>query len=446
MTSASPPSTSRAASDELLAGLRAGQWRPAAWARFVVSSARRSVQQAVQHPRALTEVTVLHAALALAAGGHGRRWVAASDAAAAQQDVVRSMLADGLSLARIPAGRYYTATEPVVLLAGAAAAVSERYGGDGRYHPAGYLVCRLDSDVLQALGIGPSTTLQASRFTALIPATPNNLPYPQVSALIEEAALLDTVIGAAASGVPGPALAANLVVWLEGGWPLYYGRPAGNPPSPVAVNAWPGANPWMSLTLLWEARFHPLLDTSADGARVDYPPGFFTENYSLDPGNPRMIAYAPAADGIKVDPEKIDFDPDIPNSGTTRYLGSSVLSTTAADNLRNQLAKYPPHDLDPTLEEIAQLLAHTDIALQGLTGFNDALLTRQSALQLSIGVSPNARLPFRTATQQTTSVITWLSDGLVGYFKQAAGGGEVPRALRTVRPLASGAPSSIHTH
>lgn len=83
MTPASPRSTSRAATDELLAGLRSGQWRPAAWARFLVSSARRSARQAVQHPRALTELTVLHAALALAAGSHGRRWVAASWAMAA---------------------------------------------------------------------------------------------------------------------------------------------------------------------------------------------------------------------------------------------------------------------------------------------------------------------------------------------------------------------------
>jgi hypothetical protein len=69
---------SRAATDELLAGLRAGRWRPAAWARFVAWSARRSVHQARRHPRALAEVTALHAALALLAGRRGRRWTLAS--------------------------------------------------------------------------------------------------------------------------------------------------------------------------------------------------------------------------------------------------------------------------------------------------------------------------------------------------------------------------------
>jgi len=69
---------SRAATNELLAGLRAGRWRPAAWARFVALSARRSVHQARRHPRAVAEVTVLHAALALLAGRRGRLWTLVS--------------------------------------------------------------------------------------------------------------------------------------------------------------------------------------------------------------------------------------------------------------------------------------------------------------------------------------------------------------------------------
>ena len=84
---------------------------------------------------------------------------------------------------RVPAERYYTPNEPVVLLAGDAAKVAERYGGDGRYHPAGrYLVCRLDSGVLRAVGIGPSVTLQAAQFSPRLPRpSPNNLPHPRRS-------------------------------------------------------------------------------------------------------------------------------------------------------------------------------------------------------------------------------------------------------------------------
>lgn len=87
--------SSRAATDELLTALRKGRCRPAAWARFLFSSARRSAGQAAARPRALTEVTVLHAALALAAGRPGRRWLAASWAMAATH---LGMLEDQASL------------------------------------------------------------------------------------------------------------------------------------------------------------------------------------------------------------------------------------------------------------------------------------------------------------------------------------------------------------
>ena len=328
-------------------------------------------------------------------------------AAATQKAVVEGMLTGGLTLSQTPANRYYTATEPVVLLAGDAAAPAVRYGGDGRYHPAGYLVCRLVDDVLSALNIG-STTLRAATYAGLAPAQPNQLPYPAITTLIEEAALLDTVIGAAVSGLTEQVLAADQIAWLEHGKPEHYNSPAGVAPSAVEVSAWTGANPWMSLTLLWEARFHPLLDTvTPAGATADYPASYFTANYQLDPGNPRMITYAPGDGGIVVDPRAIDWDPGNPRSGTCGYTGQAVLSTAAADNLRNQLAKEGT--LDPTLQAIADELARTDIAMQGLTGFNDALLTREASLQLSIGVSPKAPLPFRSATQQVSSVITSLA-------------------------------------
>jgi hypothetical protein len=330
-------------------------------------------------------------------------------AAAEQKAVVEQLLSGDLTLTPVPAGRYYTANEPVVLLAGAAAEPSLRYGGDGRYHPAGYLVCRLAADVLRALTVGDAT-LRAAQFAALAPAAPNHLPHPEIAALVLEAALLDTVIDAVASGVPERELAADLAAWLaDDGRVRYYGHPVGVPPSAVAVSAWPGANPWTSLTLLWDAFFHPLLSTVANGALVDYQPDFFTANYRLDPDSPRMIAYDPSADGIKIDPAKIDFTPG-GSSGTARYPGESVLSAAAADNLREQLAKYNPETMDPTLRAIADQLARTNIAMQGLTGFNDEVLTRQAILQLQIGAGPSAGLPFRLITQQATREITSLTE------------------------------------
>lgn len=70
--------SSRAATDALLAGLRAGRWRPMAWTRFLRLAACRSAHQARVRPRALAEVTALHGAMALRAGPRGYRWIAAS--------------------------------------------------------------------------------------------------------------------------------------------------------------------------------------------------------------------------------------------------------------------------------------------------------------------------------------------------------------------------------
>lgn len=69
---------SRAATNELLAGLRAGQWRPRAWARFLARATRRSIGQARLHPRALVEITALHAGLGLLGGQKSRVWTATS--------------------------------------------------------------------------------------------------------------------------------------------------------------------------------------------------------------------------------------------------------------------------------------------------------------------------------------------------------------------------------
>lgn len=63
---------SRMATNELLAELRAGRWRSRAWGRFLYRATRRSVQQALLHPRPLAEATLLHGAFLVVA--HRRRW------------------------------------------------------------------------------------------------------------------------------------------------------------------------------------------------------------------------------------------------------------------------------------------------------------------------------------------------------------------------------------
>lgn len=74
--------SSRASTNQLLADLRDGQWRPGAWTRFLAGATRRSVRQARLHPRALAEITALHAGFAVLAH-RGRMWTIVSWALAA---------------------------------------------------------------------------------------------------------------------------------------------------------------------------------------------------------------------------------------------------------------------------------------------------------------------------------------------------------------------------
>ncbi|MCI0689952.1 MAG: CDP-alcohol phosphatidyltransferase family protein [Sporichthyaceae bacterium] len=69
---------SRAATNVLLAGLRQARWRGPGWRRFVGAAAARSTQQVINHPRAVAELTVLHGAVAAAAGRRGGAWLTSS--------------------------------------------------------------------------------------------------------------------------------------------------------------------------------------------------------------------------------------------------------------------------------------------------------------------------------------------------------------------------------
>lgn len=74
------PASARTVTDRLLAQLRADRWQPAAWSRLISDASRQSMRDAAMRPRALAEVTALHAVFAAVAPRHGRGrgWVAMS--------------------------------------------------------------------------------------------------------------------------------------------------------------------------------------------------------------------------------------------------------------------------------------------------------------------------------------------------------------------------------
>jgi hypothetical protein len=105
-----PPSSSRATTDELLADLRERGLRPRAWARFFGHASARSVQQATARPEALAQLTALHVGLAVLnrqrqPDDGGLRWIACSWALAVThlgmlEQRRRIGLADVLTLVR----------------------------------------------------------------------------------------------------------------------------------------------------------------------------------------------------------------------------------------------------------------------------------------------------------------------------------------------------------
>lgn len=70
--------TTREASDQLLAVLRDGRWRPRAWVSFLALATMRSVDAGGARPRALVESTVIHLPFLLLSRGSGRVWVVTS--------------------------------------------------------------------------------------------------------------------------------------------------------------------------------------------------------------------------------------------------------------------------------------------------------------------------------------------------------------------------------
>ena len=67
--------SSRGATNELLAVLAVGGWRPSVWCRFLHRTTRRSWQQAQARPWALLQITALHVAIAARARPGRRHWV-----------------------------------------------------------------------------------------------------------------------------------------------------------------------------------------------------------------------------------------------------------------------------------------------------------------------------------------------------------------------------------
>lgn len=304
----------------------------------------------------------------------------------------------GLSVREVPGPRYWQPNDPMLLLTGDGLALASRYGGDQDHSDSGTLVCRTVDQIVSAVSIG-GTGKTASDFAAQTLLDSNSLPYlAQCEALLAEALLLDTSIASSWSGVAQSTLTTALQALLAGEQQSVWTITTGTAPSPVEVNWWDGANPWIPLFLQWTVDFVPLQPTIVGTALENYAPDFFTANYSIEAGTGSFVAYTPSEPGgIFLDPAKASFTPT--------YSGQAILSATAIENLEQTLEQWLQKTSDPTLEEILQDLEAGTFVVQPLSGFTPALIDRLLQAQFSLVVPPGADISAQTLTQATAAIV-----------------------------------------
>ena len=310
-------------------------------------------------------------------------------------------------LHQIPAPRYWTPNEPVLLLSGADVEPTDRHGRDGRL-----LVRPTNSDVRTGL-VGKDTETRA-RFlvsfrneTALVAAEAKQFSdwkknWEEVTqqADTRQKMLEDYVADQNKSIVEGQRAAVcsagfetlfetlkdRIRRWVE-------------ECSRGLLNAFASSNgnPWHPLLMEWEVRILSCQgDDSAERGRSNVSPKtrrydseYFARNYSL----------RGTASSLVKDRGKLNLE-----ASSSLFTGRSILTPHAREQLVHDIDDYlkwyekqkqagaengdlhPDPELLETLNNARELLAREDAHLQSqaLTGFNAALLMRRQTLQLPV--------------------------------------------------------------
>ncbi|WP_136442383.1 hypothetical protein [Pacificoceanicola onchidii] len=145
----------------------------------------------------------------------------------------------------------------------------------------------------------------------------------------------------------------------------------GTIPQNLAVTRQSGGNweePFLPLYLNWTAEVTPV-GKGVGKTAPDYAKGYITDQFGLDDNH------------IELQPSGT---PPVMETGATEIKGSIPLSSRAAAPLLDQIRAFVEADPDGTknLAQIVKTLDEKPLLSQGLSGLNDALLTRDRGLQL----------------------------------------------------------------
>jgi hypothetical protein len=304
-----------------------------------------------------------------------------------------------LSLRQVPDARYWQPTDPALLLVGDGLALSPRYGGDQEYSANGKLVCRTVDEIVASVTINTKTQ-NAADYAAVTQLTSNSLPYlADCEALLAEALLLDTNVASSWSGLAASVLTTDLQALLEGQAQSSWTISVGQAPSPVEVNWWAGANPWIPLFIAWSSGFVPLQSTIVNQVQLeDYDPAFFTANYTIDPDTGSFLSYTPAGPhGIFLDPAQQSFP--------VSYTGSAILSDKSVENLETQIENWLKTNTDKTLKAIVAALQADQFVVQPLSGFTEAMINRVQQAQMALVTPPGADIRSQQLTEAVAAIV-----------------------------------------
>jgi hypothetical protein len=271
-------------------------------------------------------------------------------------------------------------------------------------------------------------SLSADRFATLTQSLlASRVPHPDVcGALIGEACLLNSHLVGAITGQDIAGLRAAIEALLAGNQPAQLGV-TGKPPSPVAVNEWDGANPWLPIFLSWNVAMAPLHETLQGTRFQDYPSDFFTANFTIDPDLPGLVAYSPSDTAL--DPRTARYD--------NLSSGWSILSPIPARHFGTQLRDFIRLHSDGTDDRLRRLndqLDASNILVQSLNGFTQTLIMRRQSLQLPVGaISKSGR-------ESAYSQLTRLLQPMIAGGRTSASLG-----VNTVSPIVHGSHQPVRT-
>lgn len=325
---------------------------------------------------------------------------------------VQDALPSDMCLNTAPAERYYQPAEPSVLLSLGETPIMDRAVGTRQETGISQTGCRTPDQIITALTIS-GTEIDASRFQGATTSIGDQVPYGATcSALIEEACLLNSTLGAAISGQAAQAVETSLEDVLSGTQQSLITDIKGTPPESLCIGWW-AENPWMPLFLSYTVSFQPIWETIQSNKPTDYPTDFFNTTFTIDPAKADYVDYTPG--GSPIDPAKAAY-------GQT-YKGAAILSTSAPAQFATQLAEFTKRHPDRTLSAIETDLNDNTILVQPLSGIAQSLLMREQTLQLPVSAEKGS--PYADLTQAIAPIVgqaVTVSPAFNGFFNPLRAG------------------------